>query len=877
MWALCRLLLLLAGVLVVNFQLALRQGEFALPLSVTVVGLNERQLAGARLHLVDLVETPQLITATSPGCWDCPPRCIVEVALQFAEPVPANGAVHVKLGGESFTFPLQELDQQNGLYTLPQNVHSGGVPWFANCRNWPGREVFVRFYLTRSAPGVIFVLILALATTIGLGGPWRSTFPWIVGLSRSGPSGVDNALPSNDRFWNAVGWLSLIGGFFALECLQPYYFTQDDVLVGELPAAILGCRSLWDGIFPNWNPYVFLGAPLAPMGFWSITYPPMLASYGIARHVLGDENATMEVLAALHLLAGFVAQRWLCRQLGMGAFVANIASLSLVFAGCILIMGRSWHYFVAYAVWLPLLGLAIERFREGPVGWKWILGVGLVLGLAYHAGFPQIVAILGMFLCVALATVAVGEVMPLRRVAPVVPALLLGVGLAMPLLFHHLEMTGSHERFVPVEHGVYDQLQGALLPYPLAQAELPTGWGSFDLEKMGQFYSFSGLFALLFAIQAVCFWTWWPDRAAWARSWWIPCGMVVLVLALGDPALLWKGMAGLPLSKIFLRYTIRFYPVLAFCAIVGGGLILERFLSTVRRRRLCEFIFGASLLSVLAYHVAMCQPSFYTYGFGPYPELPQEFEDTFHPYPDKQFVGAKNSRRMASWAPLRTVSPDFYTALPLNLPHYYQVPGIFGYDPIVEGQPRMAEVYRRMQTDPSAAYRAYGVGWHLDNYSASHVLSPNRRSWNSERTVNAEIAYRSLPRAEMKVLSTFERTILYELPGVDPLAFAEDHAKSPLPMRLHCGGADIDVAELPAGTRVTINFLWYPQMQCYLDGQPLPAEADEWQRVTTILPGAGSSLTLRYEPGWLQTCAAGAIVCVIALSLAGLLRRYSWR
>src|SRR4029079_6434414 len=103
-----------------------------------------------------------------------------------------------------------------------------------------------------------------------------------------------------------------------------------------------------------------------------------------------------------------------------------------------------------------------------------------------------------------LATVAVGEGMPLRRVAPVVPALLLGVGLAMPLLFHHLEMTGSHERFVPVEHGVYDQLQGALLPYPLAQAELPTGWGSFDLEKMGQFYSFSGLFALLFAIPAVC-------------------------------------------------------------------------------------------------------------------------------------------------------------------------------------------------------------------------------------------------------------------------------------------------------------------------------------------------------------------------------------
>jgi hypothetical protein len=585
----------------------------------------------------------------------------------------------------------------------------------------------------------------------------------------------------------------------------------------------------------------------------------------------------MEVLAALHLLAGFVAQRWLCRRLGMGALVANLASLSLVFAGCILIMGRSWHYFVAYAVWLPLLGLAIERFREGPVGGKWILGVGTVLGLAYHAGFPQIVAILGMFLCVALATVAVGERMTLRRIAPVAPALILGVGLSMPLLLHHLQMTGSHERFVPVEHGVYDQLQGALLPYPLAQAQLPTGWGSFDLEKMGQFYFFGGLFAFLFAMQAVCFWTWWPDRAAWARSWWVPCGMVVLVLTLGDPALLWKCMAGLPLSKIFLRYTIRFYPVLAFCAIVGGGLILERFLSSLRRRQIWEFVFGAASLSVLAYHVAMCQPSFYTYGFRPYPELPQELEAAFHPYADKQFVGAKNSRRVASWAPLRSVSPDYPTALQLNLPHYHQVPGIFGYDPIVEGQPRMAEVFRRMQTEPAAAYRAYGVGWHLDRFSGRHVLSLNKRSWTSERTVNAEAAYRALPRAEMTVLVTTQGTTLYELPNVDPLAFAARHTERPLPMRLHCGGADLDVAEVPAGTRVTINFLWYPQMQCYLDGQPLVVETDEWNRVTTVLPGTGSNLSLRYEGGWLHTCLAGVLVSVIALSFAGMLRFFSWR
>ena len=66
------------------------------------------------------------------------------------------------------------------------------------------------------------------------------------------------------------------------------------------------------------------------------------------------------------------------------------------------------------------------------------------------------------------------------------------------------------------------------------------------------------------------------------------------------------------------------------------------------------------------------------------PPLPSEFETVFHPYADKTFIGTQNSRRIASWCPLRSTSPDYYAVLPLNLPHYYRVPSIFGYDPIVD-------------------------------------------------------------------------------------------------------------------------------------------------------------------------------------------------
>jgi hypothetical protein len=316
---------------------------------------------------------------------------------------------------------------------LPDPVVLRDPPGFAMCRNWPGMGVFLRHYCARTAPGLAAVLLLVLAAWYGMREPFRTRFGSIFGLAAT-PQAAGTAAPTvgSQRAWNMVGWIALTVAFFALEWRESYYFTQDDALAGELPGILLGCRSLWEGTFPDWNPYVFLGAPLATIGFWAITYPPQLASYAIARHVLGDEFATLEVCAALHLVVGFLAMRHLSRRIGMGPMPANLAALWFVFAGCILIMGRSWHAFIANAVWLPLVGIAVQRFRESPVGWKWIVGVGLTLGLSFHAGFPQIFAILVMFLVFGVTTVALAERMPLGRVAPVAPALLLGVGVAAP-------------------------------------------------------------------------------------------------------------------------------------------------------------------------------------------------------------------------------------------------------------------------------------------------------------------------------------------------------------------------------------------------------------------------------------------------------------
>jgi hypothetical protein len=320
------------------------------------------------------------------------------------------------------------------------------------------------------------------------------------------------------------------------------------------------------------------------------------------------------------------------------------------------------------------------------------------------------------------------------------------------------------------------------------------------------------------------------------------------------------------MSKLYLRYSFRFYPWLAFCAILSGGLVLDRILALRRQRWRWELLIGSAMLCVLAYHLAMCRASFYSYGFRPYPVLPTAFEAAFHPYDDASFVGVKNSRRVASWMPLRSAAPDYYAALPPNLQCGYRVPSIFGYDPVVEGQRRVMEMQGRLEQDPLATCKAYGVGWHLFSYSGTPANSP-RAHWTGN-DVPCAPAYRVLVKEKLTTLAEHGDTTLKELPGVDPLAFVTGKPERPLPMHLHCGGADIDVSGVPAGESITINFLWYPQMNVYLDGASAPVEKDDWLRITTPLPRSGTTLLLRYEPPWQRSLAIGGAVCLVALLLA---------
>ena len=73
-------------------------------------------------------------------------------------------------------------------------------------------------------------------------------------------------------------------------------------------------------------------------------------------------------------------------------------------------------------------GAALDR---GPVGWRWILTMGLTIGLAFHVGFPQNPAFGCGFFVAAVVYLAMVRPWPIRRVLTAVSALLVGAATAL--------------------------------------------------------------------------------------------------------------------------------------------------------------------------------------------------------------------------------------------------------------------------------------------------------------------------------------------------------------------------------------------------------------------------------------------------------------
>ena len=658
--------------------------------------------------------------------------------------------------------------------------------------------------------------------------------------------------------WFLAGLLVLAACGVLLEVQQPYYFTEDDNYSQFLPSMLQGCRAAFAGESPEWNPHQLLGAPLAEVGTYALTYPPTYLSYGLATYILDDEAATIEVFCWLHLVGGYAACFWFGRRLGLAAPLASAMGLCLVLSGYALIAGRSWYYMTPTLVWVPLLGVSVIALNDRTPSWRWVLATGLIIGMFFHAGNAQMWAYGMGFFGLSLLWLW-RSAAPRPRMLSAAAAVAIGLGLAAMLLVPQFLATRDLVRTGGGGHTIEHALHALFFPYPLSKGSYPPEWGNTNAAYRGQLYSAGCLFTLAWLLGLMSIWAFRVRPPLARKNLLLIFSVLAMVLCLGSPGVLWWLLARLPVFDKF-SHPVKFLPFFHLFSLAIGAVIIQRATLRFARPRRCLTTAFAVVCVLVVYNAALCRSSFYSYGDRVYPKLPPELSEAL--------CGHGKPVRVLPLVPIRSTVKNYALSLAHNFPSVYRIESLSGYDPLVTQRPEYVRVGESLEDDFAGAVRRYGVTHVLLHRTAEQpVLGENPRYLRMETEIpvwrDSVLTY----CAEHPASTSIGDVRVIEVDDPDPLAFPVADRTRYLPVRQSRHGLVVDVSEVPAGSEVVVNYLWYRNVRLRADGKAIDSAPDAFGRIRARLPAGARQLTVRYQSPW--HLGVGIGVGLIALGLIG--------
>jgi hypothetical protein len=672
--------------------------------------------------------------------------------------------------------------------------------------------------------------------------------------------------------WTLYGFSFVLICLTFLEWRQPYYFTQDDNYAQFLSVITGACRSLFSGHLPLWNPYQFSGAPLFSLGVYALTYPFTYVAWLLAA-LFGNDYLTLEILSIGHIVTGyFVCVRMLAR-LGFRSATAACGAAAIALSGFALVFGRSWYYMIPVLVWTPLLVLAVERLcAQEPfparAGWRWVGTTGLVIGVFFHAGNAQMWAYALIFVSVAIAISLFARRLSLKRALWSLPALLIGLALAAPLLLVEMRETADIKRV----GGFGQSIAGAWLHLFLPLGSLlahPDVWGGVAQHSArGEMFYFGFPFMLaaglgmllLAAVALLCRADLTTLRVLAGNNTWLICAALAWILALGHRGVLWTLMAKLPVFNKF-NVPTKFLGFIVLFSVIAGGTLIERLF---RDRSGMPKILAGSVMALLLVHISFATSGFYDYNGRPYEPLPAQFTKVFRAHP---------LQRVMTIGPDRSI--DAHTAISLrnNYATAERVMTLDGYDPLVAARPEDRAAARRLDTDVIAAAKAYGARWVLVDEGGLRPRFGHDENDGSMETTTLPVKHRLAElRPILRLAAWVPGYTLYELPAADPFAFVTDAPGVSLPVQMTWSGLHVETAGIPANSRVVLNMVARPWMHLSSAATlGIPWSADKWGRLSFALPPNTHGVFLDYRPPWKQAFQFSLILLLLAVTFGGLL------
>ncbi len=296
----------------------------------------------------------------------------------------------------------------------------------------------------------------------------------------------------------------------------------------------VGDASLAEGHYPHWNPYIFAGMP----SFGSMTYARFIYPPSVVFNFLQTKLAFPPMTWALaHLLFGGLGMAWLLSRWRLPAGLLVLGAVAFILFPKVTAWVVHGHGSkLGAAMYLPwVVGLAL-RILDGK-GWRSVGWLGLLMGLEFLRGHPQIT----FYILMTVGWVSLwGTLFPLdeaaRRLRPATRWLRLGqvgVGIVLGFMVGAVLLLPLHDYSKISIRGQAAAGGGATLEYAtgwsLAPAELGTlvlpaaaGFGKSTYVGFMPFNDYPNYLGLL--LLGLAAGAWWHGR----RS--LTIGLMVLVV-----------------------------------------------------------------------------------------------------------------------------------------------------------------------------------------------------------------------------------------------------------------------------------------------------------------------------------------------------------
>ena len=674
-----------------------------------------------------------------------------------------------------------------------------------------------------------------------------------------GEQGLHESLPeSKGSGW---GWLAaalavLFTGFRIAEGIHAYYFLQDDNYAQFFPGILHGCRMFWSGHSAAWNPYQLLGAPLADLGIYALTYPLTHVSYLVAKYWAHDEMRMLDIFCWFHLTIACTLTYILGRKMRLSGPIAAAVAVCFALSGFALIAARSWYYMTPAMAAMPAIALLAMAFPQGNPSWKWTCGSGVILGTLFHAGNAQMWIYVVAFFTGLLALRIWKEEAPLRRLMGAVPALLIAAGIALPLLIPQMRVTDGVTR-IPVGEGIAPGMISMLYPFPLVNAPLPDGMGMDRDNPTGQYYYAGTLFTLAWMIGLGALVVCRGARHQLKQNPFLCVSLIAFLLALGHQGILWTFHTRLP---FLIQFTCpsKFLPFVHLFSLLVGAMLVERFLSSSARRATLQAASFVVLSALMLYHAGLCREAFYVWADSPNYDLPAELATLL----------TKNGtvHRVYPAAPPRAPGSHFVQSLQHNFPTLLQVSSFEGYDPLIRDNAPFLAIGAALFSNPMEILRRYGVEYVVVHRSTrAPVLSPNQGVHMLE-DLRFVPHISSIEKAFTNQAPIFQnpQIAVYEVTQTEPIARFE-HSTTAMETKIE--GADIVVNTGQQTGEMLLNYIHRPGITASANGRQLEVRAGPFGKIAISVPKETRSVRVGYNIGWMTGSAIGLFVIFAGMLL----------